>query len=291
MRWILFTFCFTAFSAFANIALKEFEEKIPTKKASDVHGLVDITLKNDYVTPRGLLVTNTGLTVQVLNNIVLELTPSAFINFGAWHDIWTDQGNPYVGSWNEFDWFVGATFIFQKNWKLSAQFIEFVSPPHNFVPENNAEFILYYDDKVWNLPFTFNPYIKLFYTISGDSTVVVGKRGGTYYFELGMIPSYIWLPVTLTFPTWISMGPESFWNGGKEALKHSHSHFGVFSTGIHARVPLPFIPNRIGAWYLGIGFQYYYLINNNLLQAQKFTIGTTPHRSVGVGSFNIGFDF
>jgi len=289
MRWILFILCFFTYPVWGdNIDVEESEEQIPSKNASNVHGLVDIVFKNDYITPRGLLVTDTGLTIQVLNNLVLELTKSVFLNFGAWHDIWTAQGNPYVGAWNEFDWFAGISFVFQKL-KFQAQFIEFVSPPHNFTPENNAEFIVFYE--AWRI----NPYFKFFYAISGDSTVVVGKPGGTYYFELGMIPTFEFKEVIFTFPTWISFGPESFWNGGKLAIKHSHSNFGVLTSGIHAKVPLRCIAEKFGAWYAGLGFQYYYLINDNLLQAQVFTIGAqslgSAHRSIGVGSMNIGFEF
>jgi hypothetical protein len=31
-----------------------------------VHGFSDLAFKNDYLTPRGLLVTNKGLTIQIL---------------------------------------------------------------------------------------------------------------------------------------------------------------------------------------------------------------------------------
>src|ERR1700730_6109274 len=38
----------------------------------DIHGFFDVTFKNDYITPRGLLVTNTGLTTQILVGLVLD---------------------------------------------------------------------------------------------------------------------------------------------------------------------------------------------------------------------------
>ncbi len=48
----------------------------------DVHGFVDVSFKNAYITPRGLLVTNTGLTTQVLSGMVLDIykDKSGFIN-------------------------------------------------------------------------------------------------------------------------------------------------------------------------------------------------------------------
>src|SRR3979490_1177381 len=38
----------------------------PPPEPLDIHGFVDASFKNDYITPRGLLVTNTGLTTQIL---------------------------------------------------------------------------------------------------------------------------------------------------------------------------------------------------------------------------------
>lgn len=275
------------------------------ESASDVHGIVDFSFKNDYITTRGLLVTDTGLTVQVLTGLSLDLykndhqpIQSVALNFGIWNDIWTEQNDPTVGAWNELDWFIGISLGIQKNWKLQAQFIEFVSPPGNFRPENNVEFILTYNDTDWNLPLTINPYMKLFWAVSGDSTVVVGRHGDTYYFEFGMVPLFKWegdcLPITVAFPTWFSVGPESFWNGSKEGLKGG-GNFGLFSTGLRARIPLKWIPTRIGNWYLEWGGQYYYLINDNLLQAQLFTLQLNSRRSayrnVGVGFIGLGFEF
>jgi hypothetical protein len=59
----------------------------------DIHGFFDVQFKNDYITPRGLLVTNTGLTTQVLSGLVLDLykNPNGFINKvsfvgGTWND-------------------------------------------------------------------------------------------------------------------------------------------------------------------------------------------------------------
>lgn len=266
-------------AAYANTEEIPFDEENSNEVAKDVHGLLDIVFKNDYITPRGLLVTNTGLTIQVLSILNLDIykDPNQFINsvslnLGVWNDIWTNQHDPTAGSWNELDWFIGLTFSIRNNWKFQAEFLEFLSPPGNFTPENNAEFTLTYDDSCWKWPLTFYPYVKLFWAISGDSTVIVGKPGGTYYVELGMLPTIKFenscFPVTFTAPTWLSMGPADFWNGGELALKDSHSNFGVFSTGLKGTIPLQFIPKRLGNWYADIGFQEYYLINNNLLQAQ-----------------------
>ncbi|MBA3957581.1 MAG: hypothetical protein H0X51_04190 [Parachlamydiaceae bacterium] len=271
---------------------------------SGMHGLVDVVFKNDYITPRGLLVTDTGLTMQVLLGLSLEVHKSSdcfvqkvSMDMGIWNDIWTEQHHPKVGSWNELDWFLGVTATLQNNWRFQAQFIQFLSPPGNFTPENNAEFILTYDDSSWGNFLKWYPYVKLFWAISGDSTVVVGKPGGTYYVELGMTPTYEFqgYPVVVAFPTWLSMGPADFWNGGELALKSSESNFGVFSTGVKGVIPLTCVKSSLGRWYIDVGAQYYYLINRNLLQAQLFTVGVdsidSAHRNVGVGYIGFGFTY
>ena len=143
--------------------------------------------------------------------------------------------------------------------------------------------------------------------MSGDSTVVVGKRGNTFDVEIGMFPTLdlnkFGLPAFLSAPTWVTVGPEEFWNGGHGALKcttGSSSNFGVFSTGLQAKVPLKFIPAGFGNWYARAGAQYYHLLNDNLLYAQTFTralpgpVGSpssSARRNIDVLFGALGFDF
>jgi hypothetical protein len=284
----------------------------PPTPEFDIHGFFDISFKNDYITPRGLLVTNTGLTTQILSGMALDLYKSktGFINDvsvygGVWNDLWSKQSDPFVGSWNEFDWFVGVNVKFWQDWKFGVEYIEFLSPPHNFHTERHFQFTLGYDDSKWNPFIPFNPYVRLWYETSGDSNVVVGKKGDTYYVEFGVTPTldlnkYGW-PVVLTAPTWVSVGPSEYWNrgvtgcGALATTPCSLDNAGVFSSGLTATVPLKFVPTRLGNWYVKGGFQYYYLINDSLLLAQTFT-GTaatylTAHRDVWVGFGGVGFAF
>ncbi len=284
----------------------------PPPPEFDVHGFFDISFKNDYITPRGLLVTNTGLTTQILGGMAFDLYKSktGFINDvsvygGVWNDLWSKQNHPTVGSWNEFDWFVGVSVKFWQDWKFGVEYVEFLSPPGNFSIERNVEFSLAYDDSKWNPFIPFNPYVKLFYAASGPSTVVVGKRGQTYDVEIGVVPTldlnkYGW-PVVLLAPTWVTVGPSTYWNrgvtgcGALATTPCALDNAGVFSSGLTAKVPLKFVPTRLGNWYVKGGFQYYHLINDSLLLAQTFT-GTaatylTAHRDVWVGFGGVGFAF
>lgn len=136
---LFFSFLFTIF--------------LHAEESPDIHGWVDVAFKNDYITPRGLLVSNTGLTTQILAVLSLDLSKCENYNVtltaGIWNDVWSAQHDPKVGSWNECDWFAGFIIGFCKNFKFSAQYVEFLSPPGHFKAEKNAEFGFFYDDRDW----------------------------------------------------------------------------------------------------------------------------------------------
>ena len=291
----------------------------PVVEPLDMHAFFDASFKNAYITPRGLLVTNTGLTTQFLSGLSADVYKSktGFINtvsvYGyVWNDLWSEQKptNKTVGSWNEFDWAVGMTVKFAQNWKFGVEYVEFLSPPGNFSIERNIEFTLAYDDSGWwgGGPFTLNPYVKLFYAVSsGSSTVVTGKAGGTYDVELGIVPTldmkrYLGIPLTLSAPTWVTVGPSDYWNVGGNvcgAALCSTDNVGVFSTGLTAKLALDWVPARYGKWYAKAGFQYYNFLNDNLQLAQQATLGlgagaagfAKTHEDYVVGFGGLGFSF
>lgn len=291
LRFFLFLLVFSSLSADSESAELEFidDQKI---QPSDVHGFFDLSLKNAYMTPRGLLVVNTDLTIQAAAGLSWDVykNPCGFIQKATlstfcWNDIWTHQKNTHAAAWVEFDWGLGFVLSFLDRWKFGAQYVQFLSPPGNFYPENNIEFLLAYDDDF------LNPYAKLFWAVSGDSTVVVGRQGDTFDVELGLIPTFKG-DYTVLFPTWLTIGPPSFWDGGPLALPHHRCILGVFSTGVDVRFPLACIPKRLGLWNFTVGGQYYYLFNRNLLYAQNFTLNNDRgYRHVGVVHLGLGFNF
>lgn len=258
--------------------------------SSNIHGFADESLQNDYITPRGLMVTNKGLTSQTLDGLVFLLPDNVSLSAGTWVDADADQHSPTVGAFNEFDWFVGGNVLVGKA-KFGAQFVQFLSPPGAFRTETNVEFSASYNDTGMMGPFSLQPYAKLFYAISGDSTVITGRHGGTFDVELGAVPTWDLhgynIPISLTAPTWLTVAPEDYYGGGGDV--------GVFSTGITARYPLAFISPAYGAWDLHAGFQYYNFINKELKFAQTLD-GTARPGSGGHGdavlvSGGLGFSF
>lgn len=258
--------------------------------SSNIHGFADESLQNYYITPRGLWVTNKGLTSQTLDGLVFLLPDNFSITAGTWVDVNSAQHSPTVGALNEFDWFVGTNVVIGKT-KLGVQFVQFLSPPGNFSTESNVEFSASYDDSGWAGPFSLQPYAKLFYAISGDSTVVTGQHGGTFDVELGAVPTWDLhaynIPLILTAPTWLTVGPESFWGGG--------GNVGVFSTGLDAKYPVDLFGPHYGNWYLKAGVQYYNFINPELRIAQTLDGVVTPtsngHQDAVLVSGGIGFSF
>ena len=257
----------------------------PAPETPNIHGFVNVPFKTAYITPRGLVVENQGLVIQPIGGLVIPIDSTFTVIGGVWNSINTHQDDPSVGAYNEIDPFITLDAKLG-DFDLSATYVAFISPAGNFETEHNAEFALKYSDK-WFKDFAINPYAKFFWAISGDSTVVTGRKGDTFDVELGVAPSYTFLketeyPITVTVPTFITVGPENFWGGDQ--------NFGVFNTSVNFTVPLSFIPAKYGHWHAGVGVSYYYLINDELVNAADI-LGCNRDRNRLVGSCEIGFNF
>jgi len=278
--------------ALAGLALAIGAPGVASAEDPSLHGFADVSVKNDYITPRGLVVTTAGTTIQALDGLVLDfpqapggLVTDVSVVGGTWMD-WNPGYDHARNSeaFNEFDWFVGFNVKLGRDWKAGVQYVEFISPQKAFKTERNVEFSLAFDDGPYMKPISFQPYVKLFYAASGDSTVVVGRKGGTFDVELGATPSIdlhpYGAPLILSAPTWITVGPSSFWGAGGS---------GVVSTGIKATYPIPG-PASAGHWSLYAGYQYYHLLNDRLVLAEQLLNGRSKH-DLGLWSFGVGLGF
>lgn len=266
-----------------------------TTSGWQLHGFGDVSFKNDYVTPRGLVVTTKGQTVQVLDGLVFVSPGGIAFTAGSWTDI-----NPGYSkaenttALNEFDFFFGVSGTIAKKWKVGAQYVQFVSgqPSVAFKDEHNIEFSLAYDDKL-SPAFSINPYAKLFWAFdSKSSTVVTGKAGGTFDIELGAVPTLAAGPVTVSVPTWITVGPKTYWaasNSGIPGVK-GDGNVGVISTGLKVATPLSFI-NIGGRASIYAQAQYYHLVNDNLVIAKSLLNGGDHKRDHVVFGIGMGFGF
>jgi hypothetical protein len=314
----------------ADLAVKAVKAPpAPVFDGIDVHGIFDLTFASGFQTPRGLLVENNGLTTQATLGLSIDVykNASGFINgvsvdFGTWNNLWSNQHDASVSSWNEMDWWVGANIKFAQSWTLGVHYWQFLPPAHDLPTsfpsaENNVEFALSYDDSWTNLPVAFHPYVKFWDHVSGPSNVVLGKKSDTFDVELGIVPTVdltksTGLPIVVTAPTWVTVGPTDFWNrnDGTTALcgvtsnqPCSLSNAGVFATGLTGKTTLDaWVPKKYGSWYVKYGFQYYHIINDALLGAQELTAAasgistvngtfTQARRDNVIGFGGIGFTF
>ena len=271
----------------------------PAPEQPNIHGFFSSPFKTAYVTPRGLVVENAGLVWQPVGGLVIPIGDIGFLkNFtligGIWNSVNTNQNDAHVGSWNEMDVFVSVSMTVADNVSITLTYSPWNSPPHAFHTEHTADAkIGYNDSKLWGSSgISLNPYVDIFWSIAGDSTVILGKKGGTGYIEPGIAPTFTLkgipnYPITFTFPVYIQIGPPNYWD---ESRKIDNTSFGVFSASANVSVPLAFIPARYGHWHADLGFTYDYLINNALLLAGTIASGNTNHNVI-LGSLGFGVNF
>jgi hypothetical protein len=144
------------------------------------------------------------------------------------------------------------------------------------------------NDSFTGWPITFNPYVTFYYELQSIGTPGAGGPGSVsaacfpcetnnYDFFIGMTPTinlekYWGIPITLKAPTYVTVGPSSFWNGAPGVFGASSGSVGVFTTGLTAIMPLKFMPAQYGNWYVKAGFQWYDVINTALQNANAFSV-------------------
>jgi hypothetical protein len=293
--------------------------KAPPPPASpfvlDVHGFFDLTVASTRVTGSGLYLYPRAALVQPSLGLALDIykDPKGFINSfsvfaGVWNESWT---RPFGAArhWQEMDWWAGFSIGFAEHWKLSVQHLQFeiigVGNPVNDTAT------LSFDDSYWGWPVTFSPYINLFYTERNGSVVVYGKRTDAFRFDAGITPTYSFMkshgiPLSISAPTWVAFGPSEFWNrndgttnvcGALQNLPCGLSNVGYYTTGLSAKYALdPWVPKRLGNWYVKGGVQFYHIDNNALLAAQVVANPGVPNflaakRNITMVSGSTGFSF
>lgn len=259
--------------------------------AWSLHGFGDVSIKNDYVTPRGLVVTTSGATVHVLNGLVLVSPGGIAVTAGTWTDLnpGYSKADGNITTVNEFDFFVGVSGKITSKLEAGVQYVQFISgqPSVAFSDERNIEFSLKYLDGSKDSPVSINPYAKLFWAFdSKSSTVVLGKAGGTFDVELGAVPTYSTPSVTVSAPTWITVGPKTYWGTGV----NKDGNVGVVSTGLKISTPLSFLKGAAGASVYAQA-QYYHLVNDNLVLAKSILNSGDHKRDHLVFGVGMGFGF
>jgi hypothetical protein len=182
-----------------------------------------------------------------------------------------------------------------------------------WMPQNDLR--LTFNDSFTGWWITWNPYVDWAYVLPSGETAASGTNAETqpcftcgpnrYDFYVGIDPTVSlqkwWgIPLTLKAPTYITVGPENFWQGGfgfptgttnPGGTVGNHGIWGVFTTGLTAIYSLQnWVPKNYGNWYVRGGFQYYNLINQNLVVSEFASIGQT-HKDIFLGFAGIGVTF
>jgi hypothetical protein len=268
----------------------------------NIHGFFNSPFGTAYITPRGLVVENQGLVWQPVVGLEIPIPEIGLKNFsidaGIWNSVNSHNNDPKVGAWNEMDVWVGFAFDITPELHVHSDYEAWNFPGSSLnkpQTEHVSETTLTYNDsKMWgDSGFALHPQVKFFWSISGSSTVVLGRGGNTYYFEPGIVPSFTIkgsTPITISVPIYTSIGPKEFWGSGVDALHKGDGNFGLVSAGVKVGVPLTFIPVKYGHWHADAGVQYYYLINDALLRAGNLLSGNTD-RSIFRGYVGVGVGF
>jgi hypothetical protein len=265
----------------------------------NIHGFFESPFKTGYLTPRGLYVQNSQLSWQPVVGLVFPLgdfgpvKKVAFVG-GIWNCVNTYEAksNPATGPWDEMDIFASFSGTVANDFGLNLTYGAWNSPEHAFNTEHNLDLKFTYSDHFLGDSISINPYLDCWWAISGSSTVILGRHGGTGYFEPGIVPTYTYkgiasYPITFTLPTYFSVGPSTYWDA---THTYTNSIFGLVSCSLDAQVPLAFIPAKYGYWHADAGFTYDYLINNSLLHAGELASGNTDHNCF-LGSVGFGVNF
>jgi hypothetical protein len=257
--------------------------------------LLNVQFSDKYVTPRGQIVRDRGLTIQPLALIFLNAyRGEGFFNSvtlvgGGWWDFGTSLVSKRAATaypktnWSEFDPIGGVSIGFAKRFKLDVTYTSFVERYHDIETSNHLETKLSFDDGDFLKDFALHPYVSYWQELCGKSTAadvgeaVLGpspKSGNhpapfsSFYFEIGVDPSYTFKnlgDLKIEAPCHIQLVDDRFYGNyfGKT------STLALWEVGLKASIPLKFIKGP-GHWTVYAGGKYLSFEDVNLREMQQF---------------------
>jgi hypothetical protein len=284
LNWALMTTCVLS-AASLPLAAEEAKTINPTPP-SRVHFLADVEFANEYLTPRGLIVVNKGLTIQPLVlGFVNVYKGDSFINDvtlvpGIWADFATAKSgprpgfaysqnfNPATGTYslvqstylNEVDPIFGVTTTFAKNYTLGVTYTAFISQNGSFPTSQHLETKLSMNDTDYLKAFALHPAVIYWQELRNKATVgPIAGHGPSGYFDLGIAPSYTFekysLKLEAPIRTLIPIDNRFYGRSG----------IGLYEVGGKATVPLSFMPQEYGSWSFHVGVKYMRFLNQGLI--------------------------
>ena len=276
----------TALALAATVAPSAHAEDAPSR----VNALVNFEFFDKYLTPRGMIVHEDGLTFQQLTLGLFNVYKGdSFFNDvtlvgGVWNDFSTEGvsknapfGSSPNTSWVEIDPIAGVSVSMAKKLTLSVTYTAFNMQILNIGTSQHLETKLVFDDSEYLKAFALHPYFLYWQELSGKATaaqvpyVVFNGTSGpdsSYYFEFGIAPSYTFkdLGLKLEAPLRVLLPNEDFYG----EFYAPSSTLGLYEVGIKASLPLKFMPKGYGNWGFHAGFRYMGFEDENLQGMQQF---------------------
>ncbi len=274
---------------------------------SRVHALFNFEFANEYVTPRGMLVRDRGLTIQPLMLAFISIYKGdSFLNDvtfvgGAWNDLGTSAVSvhgPY-GSvpktvWTEIDPIAGLSFGLGKHFKLDVTYTAFAEQILDIGTSHHLETKLSFDDSEWLKAFALHPYVSYWQELDGKATDaalpggVIGlppvnpsarhaAPGSSYYIDVGVAPGYTFKDaggLKIEAPMRVLLPDERFYGD----FYAKSSAVGLYELGLKASMPANFMPEGFGHWSMHAGFKYLNFNDDNLYHLNAFNAPGKPTR-------------
>jgi len=258
---------------------------------SRLDALVNFEFSDKYLTPRGMLVHESGLTFQMLVLGLVNLYKGdTFINDvtlvpGIWNDfsskpvsIHPPFGSNPKTSWVEIDPIAGVSFGFAKHLKLDVTYTAFNMQILDIGTSQHLETKLSLDDTPWLKAFAIHPYFSYWQELSGKATAarvpfnVFANQAGppsSYYFDIGGSPGYTFEKLAglkLEAPCRVLLPNKQFYG----EFYDKASTVGLYELGVKGSIPMNFMPPGYGHWGFHAGFRYMSFVDKNLQGMQQF---------------------
>lgn len=268
---------------------------------TNVHALFAVDFGNEYVTPRGMIIRDQGLTVQplFLGLISVYKSDTCFVNSvtlipGVWNDLGTHSiavHAPYNSQpttpWTEVDPIAGIEITFAKHFTLDVTYTAFVEQILDIGTSEHLDTKLSFDDSSYFKGFGFHPYVEYWQELDGKATdadvpyEVFGNKGSgpgsSYYFQTGIDPTYTFDKLgklKLEAPIDVMLPSSDFYG----EYYSSASVVGLVAAGVRATIPLDFMPKGYGHWSFHTAFKYMYFADDNLYNLNTFNAPGKPTR-------------
>ena len=261
--------------------------------ASRVNALVNFEFSTHYLTPRGMIVQDSGLVFQPLVlGFFNAYKGDGFINnFTIVGGVWNCFGSEGIASstsngavttsWYEIDPIAGISIGLAKHLTLDVTYTSFNMQIKNIPFSHHLETKLSIDDSAWLGKFALHPYLLFWAELDGKATAAqvpylvdpLGKGplalpDSSWYFEIGIAPSYTFEKPGLKIEAPIrALLPDKEFYGEYYA---DSSTIALWELGLKATMPLKFMPKGYGNWSAHVGFKHQHFEDENLASMQAF---------------------